>query len=238
MSSSSTPHDRRAFLGRAAATAAAAAGLGVAPASLLAAAAPAPPAGAAKPDDAWLDGLKGKHRQIFDMPQPAGGLPMIHVRNFLDTYKSAYGLGYPDVNAVVGLYGFTVPLALTDELWEKYELGKAISQVDDETKAPAVRNVFWKPRGDAQTIPVAGGPIVPPRDTAMTELQKRGALYIVCNNAMNFWAGRIAGASGQTPAAVRAEMDAHLVPGVVVVPAMVIAISKAQERGLSYMFLP
>ena len=232
--SDSTPHptSRRDFLGRAAtAAAAAAAGLASTPATLLAEQA-APP-----PDDSWLTGLKGKHRQIFDMPQPAGGLPMIHVRNYLDTYASAYGLRHPDVNAVAGLYFMTVPLALTDPMWQKYKLGAAANVVDAETNAPAERNVFWKPRGGA-VLPVAGGPVPVPNDTAMTELQKRGTTYIVCNNAMNFWAGSIARQSGQTPADVRKELDAHLVPGVVVVPAMVIAFNRAQEAGLTYMFLP
>jgi hypothetical protein len=36
---------------------------------------------------------------------------------------------------------------------------------------------------------------------------------------------------------VRAEFLAHLVPGVVVVPAMVMAVNQAQAKGCSYMHL-
>ena len=228
---------RRSFLGQ---VAVAAAGAAATPAALLAAPIPGMPMApdAAAADDAWLDTLKGKHRQIFDMPLPAGGLPMLHVRNFLNTYESAYSLRHPDVNAVAGLYYMTVPLALGDALWAKYKLGAAANVVDATTNAPAERNVFLMPRDGMTTLPVAGGPVALPNDTAMTELQKRGTLYIVCNNAMNFWAGRIASSTGQTAPAVRAEMDANLVPGVVVVPAMVIAFNRAQERGVTYMFLP
>jgi hypothetical protein len=226
---------RRTFLGR---VAVAAAGAAATPSALLAGTTAAAPRATVATDDKWLDGLKGKHRQIFDMPLPAGGLPMIHVRNFLDTYASAYGVKYPDVNAVAGLYNMTVPLALGDALWAKYKLGEAAKVTDSATNAPAVRNVFLMPREGMTTLPVGGGPVPLPNDTAMTELQKRGTLYIVCNNALNFWASTIASASGQTTEAVRAELDANLVPGVVVVPAMVIAFNQAQERGLTYMFLP
>jgi len=232
MPESANPTNRRAFIERATV---AAAGLAAAPAAMLAV--PTSPR-RAEPNDGWLRALKGKHRQIFDMPQPAGGLPMIHVRNYIETYRTAYGQSYPDVNAVAGLYFMTVPLAFTDPMWEKYKLGAAANVLDAETKAPAVRNVYWQPRGDAPTLPVGGGPVPLPRDTAMTELQKRGVTYILCNNAFNFWMGNIASQSGQTPEVVRKEFEQHLIPGVVIVPAMVIAFNQAQERGVTYMFLP
>jgi hypothetical protein len=225
--------DRRAFLGRSALAAAALA----APAALRAAVT-APVAAPAPSRDAWLDRLRGRHRMVFDMPRPTAGVPMYHVRNYLDSYRAAYGLSHPDVDAVVGLYAMTVPLALTDAAWQKYGLGAATGVVDAETGKPAERNVFWKPRPGAETLPIGGGPLPIPNDTAVTELQQRGALYIVCNNALNFWAGALAGPAGAKPAAVREELDAHLVPGVVVVPAMVIAFERAQARGVSYMFLP
>ena len=40
---------------------------------------------------------------------------------------------------------------------------------------------------------------------------------------------------GMTGEAVKADLAANMLPGVTVVPAMVIAIGKAQERGLAYM---
>ena len=226
--------DRRAFLGRSALAAAALA----APAALHAAVT-APAATKAAPSrDAWLDRLRGRHRMVFDMPRPTAGVPMYHVRNYLDSYRAAYGLSHPDVDAVVGLYAMTVPLALTDAVWQKYGFGAATGVVDAETGKPAERNVFWKPRPGAENLPIGGGPLPIPNDTAVTELQKRGATYIVCNNALNFWAGVLAGPAGKPAAAVREELDAHLIPGVVVVPAMVIAFERAQARGVSYMFLP
>lgn len=227
---SHTTH-RRGFLGRVAAAAAGAAAAGFLPRRLI-----AEPAASA-PDESWLKNLKGKHRQFFDMPQPAGGLPMIHVRNYINTYETAYGLKHPDVSAVAGLYFMTVPLAFTDAMWEKYALGKAANVTDSSTNAPAVRNVFWAPRAGQGTLDVAG-PVPLPADTAMEALQKRGVTYILCNNAFNFWMGTIGRATNQKPEDVRKEFEANMVPGVTVVPAMVIAINKAQDAGVTYMFLP
>ena len=81
--------DRREFLGAIAALSAGAA--------LRIDDSPAPPAPAS---DAWLDQLKGKHRQLFDAPDPDGGTVLRHVRNYLDAWREAYGVGERDVLGV------------------------------------------------------------------------------------------------------------------------------------------
>jgi hypothetical protein len=162
---------------------------------------------------------------------------MYHVRNYLDTYARVYGLAHPEVTAAVGLYYLSTPLAFGDAMWEKYPLGAAAGIVDAETDKPATRNPLWKPRAGRDTLPIAGGPLLPPNDTAIVELQRRGAVFLLCNNALNAWAASIGAATKQPPATVRAELLTQLIPDVVVVPAMVIALQQAQARGASYMYL-
>src|SRR6267378_5097149 len=77
--------------------------------------------------DAWLDQLKGKHRQLFDAPDPDGGTILRHVRNYLDAWREAYGVGERDVSVVITLYARTTPLGLQDAMWAKYRLGAALS---------------------------------------------------------------------------------------------------------------
>ncbi len=80
-----------------------------------------------QPSDAWLDHLKGKHRQLFDVPDPEGGTVLRHVRNYLDAWRDAYGVGEQDINVVVTLYARTTPLGLQDAMWAKYQLGAALN---------------------------------------------------------------------------------------------------------------
>ena len=75
----STP--RRGFLARLAGAAALAAGPSI-PFGALAA--------QATDHDRWITGLKGRHRCLFDFPLHAGGLPLIHMYNYVNTYKAAY----------------------------------------------------------------------------------------------------------------------------------------------------
>jgi intracellular sulfur oxidation DsrE/DsrF family protein len=188
------------------------------------------------PDEKWLDGLTGKYKQLFDMPNPTHGLGLIHIRNYLKAWKDTYNLEHPQINAVGTLYFMTIPLGLTDPMWEKYKLGEAIKETDEKTGVFATRNIYYKADPGESTMSIKG--IADwPADTSMEALQKKGTLFIMCNNALNFWAGNVASATSQTQEAVRAEFLAHLVPGVVIVPAMVMAVNQAQARGCSYMHL-
>ena len=188
------------------------------------------------PDDKWLDGLKGKYKQVFDMPNPSSGLGLVHIRNYLKAWKDNYSLEHPQINAVGTLYFMTIPLGLTDPMWEKYKLGEAIKETDEKTGAFATRNIFQKADAGEATMSIKGMADWP-ADMSIEALQQKGTLFIMCNNAVNFWAGNVAKATSQTQEAVRAEFLAHLVPGVVIVPAMVMAINQAQARGCAYMHL-
>ena len=179
--------------------------------------------------DAWLDQLKGKHRQLFDAPDPDGGTVLRHVRNYLDAWREAYGVGERDLSVVITLYARTTPLGLQDAMWAKYRLGAALSLTDSTTSAPLIRNYFAHPQpGD----PVADGT----PESSMESLQRRGVVFLLCNNALKRWSGRLEkqGLAGGTAAEIHADLTAHALPGVVIVPDVLIAMTKAHERGFSY----
>ena len=205
--------DRRKFLGAIAALSAGAA--------LPIDESPAPPV-----SDAWLDQLKGKHRQLFDAPDPDGGTVLRHARTYLDAWREAYGVGERDVSLVITLYARTTPLGLQDTMWAKYRLGAALSLTDSTTSAPLIRNYFAHPQpGD----PVADGT----PESSMESLQRRGVVFLLCNNALTRWSGRLEKQGLGTAAEIHADLTAHAVPGVVIVPDVLIAITKAHERGFS-----
>jgi hypothetical protein len=172
-------------------------------------------------DVAWLDQMKGQHKQLYDL----GGLelsveprPLRFTRNFLDTFRDVYHLEYPDINTAVGISGPAFPMNASDRLWAKYKLGERSKIIDPMTKQPAVRNIFYD-----------GG------DTSVKALQARGAVFWQCNVALGGIAQLLASAF-QTPVAdVRADLIAGLSPGVRLMPSHVMALALAQERGFTYM---
>lgn len=180
--------------------------------------------GQAPRQDTWLANLKGKHRQLFDAPASGGGIPLVHVMNYMDTYNKAFNTPDKDVNAILTFYGSTTFHGLTDDMWAKYRLGEFLGE-KDAAGAPMTKNP-WRaaPTVLGMSLPAA----------SVEALQKRGATFIICNNALGIFAGMVAQARGLEQAAVYEDMKAHILPGVTLVPAMVIAIEQAQNAGITY----
>jgi intracellular sulfur oxidation DsrE/DsrF family protein len=185
------------------------------------------------PSDKWLTAVTGKHRQIFDMPNHENGMGLLHVRNYLNTMRDTYHATHPDVTAVTTLYGMTTLLGFNDAMWKKYSLGTPL-KVMDGSNTPATSNVFYQAPGGAAALSLTGAPLPIPADASISSLQQRGAVFILCNNAFNLWMGLLGGAKA---ADLRKEFEANMLPGVYLVPAMVVAINQAQTHGCSYMYL-
>jgi hypothetical protein len=222
------PNARRGFLARlAGATAVFTAGVGL---DRPLAAEPAQ----ASPHDAWLNKMTGMHRCFFDAPLHGDGLPLIHILNYINSYKSSYGVPASRVNTVTTCYGApgkpsTMPLAWNDAMWEKYKVGELLNLTDPSTKAPTRRNMFYRPRsGDPVFF---GGAMAA---AGMENLQSQGTLFLMCNNAFMAWVGFLSNNGQRNAAEIEREIRANLLPGVITVPAMVIAIEKAQGKGIAY----
>jgi len=93
-----------------------------------------------QPSNRWLDGLKAKHKQFFDNPSPNGGIALVHVYEYYETYNKAFGVKDADVNAVLTFYGGTTFFALTDAAWTKYQIGDFLQENDPATGKPALKN--------------------------------------------------------------------------------------------------
>ncbi len=178
----------------------------------------------------WLAGLDGTYRCIFDSPFSSEGFPLLHIRNFMRTHESAYGTPQSAINVVGTLYfagpTSSQPLAFNDAMWEKYAIGEYVDLIDPKTGQPTIRNMYYRPQeGD----PIRGGASV-----GIESLQQRGVTFLTCANSLGAFAGNLAGVGHGDRAAIREDLLANLLPGVIVVPAMVIALERAQAAGFAY----
>jgi intracellular sulfur oxidation DsrE/DsrF family protein len=209
---------RRGFLGGIAAVAAAAGLSGVLPSRL---AAENPPGDASLDAalDAWFGRIKGKHRIVFDAPQPNSGFVGIWPRVYLDSMEATYP---GPATAVVILRHEALPLSMGDALWAKYSLGEMFNIKDGA--APATRNPYAVITG----LPISG--------LGISELIKSGVLVGACDVALTVYSAGAAKKMGLAPDAVKKEWVAGLLPGVQVVPSGVLGVAHAQELGCAYCF--
>lgn len=215
---------RRSFLGRLAGGAAALAALGASAGTLRAAGRPEK---GASPDAAdWMDELKGKHRTVFDMSAHRNGKPLQQAKNYLDAWRDAFKVSEGDVNLVIGIHGEAIPLVLVDALWARFKIGEQYEVMDTVSKSAAVRNVF------SAANATAGGLVTP--EQSVETLQKRGVRFIVCMNTIAGATRKLSAAGLGSPEEIRPALLNGLLPGVTTVPAMVVALTQLQARGVAY----
>ncbi len=209
---------RRGFLGSIAA-AAAAVGLNGAIPSRLAAETATGERSLDAALDAWFGRIKGKHKMVFDAPEPNSGLVAIWPRVYLNTMAATYP---GQTTAVVILRHGALPLALNDALWAKYSLGEMFEIKDGD--AAAKRNPYATITG----LPIPG--------LGIAELLKSGVLVGACDVAMTIYSSGAAKKMRLDPVAVKNEWIAGVLPGVQVVPSGVLGVARAQELGCAYCF--
>ncbi len=174
----------------------------------------------------WFKKVKGKHRIIYDAPEPHAGFPIIWSWAFYQTNNQT-GSPDSDLTAVVVLRHNGIPIAMEDKLWEKYKFGEVFKIDDNNTKAPAVRNPYFDPQGADFPLPVIDG---------VKKLQARGVMFCVCDLALTVYSGVVAKSMNQNPEEVKKDWVAGLLPGVQVVPSGVWAVGRAQEKGCGYCY--
>ena len=166
-------------------------------------------------EDDWLDRLPGVHRFLIDTTSPAGfDAALTFAGNYYAANASGYGLTDADLAVVIVARHDSTPFAYTDAVWAKY--GASFVQrsgfVDPATHKAPVSNLN-KARLDG--------------------LIKRGAHLAVCAMATRRLATVIAGSASADIDAVYKELSANLVANAHLVPAGIVAVNRAQERGYS-----
>jgi intracellular sulfur oxidation DsrE/DsrF family protein len=223
---SSGLRERRSFLSRLAAGAAIAGStvFGSRPAAAQSSGAPSwRPARHAQDD--WLDQIPGSHRFIIDSISPHGlGNGLLFANNFFVANQNGYGLGNADAAVVIVLRHNSTPFGYTDAMWAKYSAAIAAASgfEDPKSKAPAAINVY-NTGGYGSALPNNG--------VTVDALIGRGVHFAICQMATRRFAGAIATAQKLDVEAVYKELTSNLVRNSHMVPAGIVTVNRAQERG-------
>lgn len=175
--------------------------------------------------DDWLEQPSAKHRLLFDTISPDGlGAALAFGDNFIRVNKSEYGLANNEVAVVLIMRHRATPFGFNDAMWAKY--GTALARFtpiqDPKTKAAPTVNLY-------NSTDTAN--LMPSRGTTIDSITKQGARVGVCSVATRGLAGLIANAVSGNADTINSELIANLVPNARMVPAGIVAVNRAQERG-------
>jgi hypothetical protein len=157
--------------------------------------------------DEWLSQIPGKHRFLFDTTSPDGfSNALTYANNYLVANESGYGLKDTDLAVVLVARHHSTQHAYNGAIWNKYQ--------EHLVKA-----------AQTSTLPALGD--------RLDALVTRGVHLAVCQMATRRIAGTIASGTGQNADKVFAELAANLVSNGHLVPAGIVVVNRAQERGYS-----
>jgi hypothetical protein len=177
--------------------------------------------------DDWLEKASAKHRMLFDTTTADGfGDALGFASNFYKANKTDYGLESSDLAVVIVVRHRSAPFGYNDAMWGKYGPTLAVRSkiADPKTKQSPTANYFN----------AAGyGDLLTNRGTTIDAVAKLGAQFGVCTLSTRAISEMIARAVGGTPDEIFAELTTNLVSNARMVPAGIVAVSRAQERGYS-----
>ncbi len=178
----------------------------------------------------------GRIRQVYDVTAINEGRFLNNIKNSFNGLEFGFGIAADQIRIVAALHGAANMVNYDDSMWEKYRLGEWLKVADPVTNQPATKNVFY-PSKLAKGAPAgAENPSDEHssfQDHSMEGLQRRGVHFLSCHTATEEQAKVIVKRLQlQTaPEDVAKDLQAHALPGVLIVPSMVASVALLQIDG-------
>lgn len=173
-------------------------------------------------DVRWPARLTGKVRTVFDVPEVESGYGVWRASIWALQYQAALGTAPADMSTALVLRHNAIVLAMRQEFWDKYGIGKLKGVTHPATLEPTDRNpaLLSSARGE---VPAAYDSF------ALDQFMARGGVTLACDLALRDCIGLIEREDGVSADEARRRAIALMVPGVVLQPSGVFAVFLAQQ---------
>lgn len=181
-------------------------------------------------EDDWLDKIPGSHRLFFDTITAQGlGQTIFFANNVFTANRTGYHLQQGDQALVICVRHRATGFAFSDAMWAKYgePLAARAELTDPKTKQAPNVNLYMASGYGAQ---------LNNNGVTLDSLLKLGVQLAVCQVATRANANIIAQRTGGKVDDIYQELVSNLVPNSHMVPAGIVAVNHAQERGYSFSY--
>ena len=171
--------------------------------------------------DAWMEAIPGDHRVFIDTDSPSGATNALrYATNIQNAHVSGYKGKASDMAIIICLRHASTMFGYVDAMWAKY--GTTFGAM---SRAGA-------PAGPADAAP----PTKNAQLAGLTAAAGNGIHFAICDAATTLLSGMIARTAGKTAQEVHDELVANIIPNGHMVPAGVLALTRAQEHGYSFLY--
>jgi hypothetical protein len=177
-------------------------------------------------DVSWPSRLKGKHRAVFDNAEPESGYGVWRTAAWARQHVEVLKASPSDVTPAMVLRHNGIVLAMQQTFWDKYGIGASKKVTHPLTGQPTDKNPALLDEKDG--IPA------PYNAAALPKQLARGVVVLACNMALQDCIDLISKTEKVDDATARKAAIGYLIPGVILQPSGVFAVTLAQEAGASY----
>jgi len=174
---------------------------------------------------------KARIKQLFDCEKLDNGDFLGPIKNTLNGLQFGFNIPVDQIKVVGALRGSANLINFDDSMWAKYQLGEYTKTDDPKTSKPAVRNPFVSKKDGLSKDPQ--DPKSMYQEYTVQAMMDRGMQFLSCHNATTHQAQGIIkkfGLKVEVDEVVK-DLQSHMLPGVISVPAMVSAIAMLQCEG-------
>ncbi len=176
-------------------------------------------------DMTWVDRITGKHRAVFDSPAFSDGAALFRAVMWCNQYKQVMQTPRTDMSPVVIFRHEGIVLAVNNQYWDEYDLGKEYKLKGEDGKVVKKNPVNGPAAGEK-----GGSPYSVPAFIAS------GGIILACGLAFSGIVASVAKKRKIERAEAQKVAEAeYLLPGVILMPSGVFAAIRAQEAGCHYM---
>jgi|SoiMethySBSTD1v2_1073268.scaffolds.fasta_scaffold01248_22 hypothetical protein len=178
-------------------------------------------------DLSWPGKLTGKHKAVFDMAEIESGYGLWRGMAWAGQVQQYQNATPADVSLAIVLRHEAISLAMDQAYWDKYGIGKAHSVMHPMTQVATDKNPALL--GPADGVPA------PFDAAALPKQQAKGVVFLACNLAFSLdVVPTVAKADKISEEEARKVALKHVLPGVLLQPSGVFAVTRAQEAGCTY----
>ncbi|GAC1516366.1 MAG: hypothetical protein NVS1B11_36820 [Terriglobales bacterium] len=170
-------------------------------------------------------------KQVYDIRMIGDGKFLNNIKNSLNGFHFGFNIPTYQVKVVVAMHGPSNMLNFDDTMWQKYPLGEFLQVQDAKTGKSAVRNLYFPKKASTSNNPDDRSSAF--QDTSIEGLQSRGVKFLSCHTATEEQVHAFVDQFSlkQSPEEIVQDLQAHTLPGVLIVPAMVATIALLQSEG-------
>jgi hypothetical protein len=178
-------------------------------------------------DLAWVKRIQGKYRAVFDIPEIEDGFGVWRAVLWRQQYSQVFGVSESSLGTVVILRSDAVALALNQDFWLGYDVGKKWNVHDPSTGQSTARNpVFDRTGPNALPAQFSG--------FTLESLLVGGATVLACTLALRDCAVLVAEKDHVPMEAADRRVRSMMIPGVILQPSGIFAAVLAQDNGCRY----